>query len=316
MKQIHALYFKLLPFAAHFDFFKKLSAILTAASSVVKTALAALTPDFNAWLAKEDAVMDWVRKSALTAQIADADREIDRLLTGINAVLDAVLHSPYPVNVAIANRVHLMVKSYGRVANKSYDEEAGDVRAMLEQFNGPFFSDMSNVGLAIWVSDLQLAFNRFETLLRQRETEQGEKPPYTAREVRKGIEEVYYQMVRIIDANATVGTAPDFGALIDLLNPNIDRLNEEFHRARKDISVGDHTVVDSIPTQTYTEKPITPIPKVYYREDDKPTVELVFATDFSLTYKNNTNVGTAEVTIHGKGSYKGQFTVKFNIARV
>jgi hypothetical protein len=74
-------------------------------------------------------------------------------------------------------------------------------------------------------------------------------------------------------------------------------------------------VVETIDTQKYTEKAVTPIPRGYYREEGKPTVELVFAKDFSVTYKNNKEVGTAELTLHGKGAYKGQKTVTFNIAR-
>jgi hypothetical protein len=83
----------------------------------------------------------------------------------------------------------------------------------------------------------------------------------------------------------------------------------------KDLAAGDHCVVEPVDTQKYTGKAITPIPKAHYREDGKPTVELVFAKDFSVTYKNNVNVGTAEVTLHGKGNYKGKKTVTFNIAR-
>jgi hypothetical protein len=54
---------------------------------------------------------------------------------------------------------------------------------------------------------------------------------------------------------------------------------------------------------------------VHYREDGKETVQLSLGADFAVTYKNNVHVGTAELTIHGKGAYKGQKTVTFNIAR-
>jgi hypothetical protein len=74
--------------------------------------------------------------------------------------------------------------------------------------------------------------------------------------------------------------------------------------------------VEPIETLPYTGKAVTPVPVAYYRGDgEKPTVELVFAKDFSVTYKNNVEVGTADVTLHGKGHYKGQKTVTFNIAR-
>jgi hypothetical protein len=315
MKKLQALYFKLLPLVAHFRFFTRLKALLTAAGDDLKAAVAPQLPEFNDWLAKEDAVTDWVRKSAFTKKIAGADAEVDRILVGINAIVQTGLHSSMSAIRESAEHVHDMLKNYGNVTRESYDEEAGDVAKLLEQFTGPYAQDVANLGLAMWVQQLQTAFNTFDSLLHQREAEQGEKPPYTAEEVRKGIEGVYYRMKDIINANAGAGTSNDFTAFIDLLNPEIDHLNAEFHRVVKDLSAHGHCVIEPVATQVYTGKAVTPLTKVWYREEDKPTVELVFAKDFSVTYKSNVEVGMAEVTIHGKGGYRGQVTVKFNIAR-
>ena len=64
----------------------------------------------------------------------------------------------------------------------------------------------------------------------------------------------------------------------------------------------------SVATQTYTGKALTP----------KPTVKvgsttLKEGTDYTLSYKNNTNVGTATVTMTGKGNYTGTRTATFKI---
>jgi hypothetical protein len=108
----------------------------------------------------------------------------------------------------------------------------------------------------------------------------------------------------------------DFTGFIAELNAIITYFNDHTHRhARKDLSEGDHTVVEPVETQPYTGRPITVVPKVYYREDGKQTENLALGKDFSVTYKNNTNVGTANLTIHGTGKYKGTKTVTFNIAR-
>ena len=314
MKQLKALYFRSLPLAAHFDFFKKLPDLLSSAGAAVKTAMEALMPDFNAWLDREDAVMRWVRKSVLTEQIAETERNIGRQLTSINVILKAGLHGNTEV-AAAAVRLLTLLKSYGRIARKAYDEEAGDIRALLEQFNGPYLPDVENAGIACRVALLTEEFNKFEDLLRRRETEQGKKPPYTGREVRKGIEAVYRQMESIIEANAFVGASGDFEAFIHLLNPVIDHLNDEFHRARKDLGAGNHTVIAPVDTQPYTGKPVTPLPEVHYREEGKETKRLYLGKDFSVTYRNNTHAGQAKLTVHGKGHYKGQKSLSFHIAR-
>jgi hypothetical protein len=53
---------------------------------------------------------------------------------------------------------------------------------------------------------------------------------------------------------------------------------------------------------------------VLYRIDGKPTLTLSLGKDFSVTFKNNIKVGMAEVTVHGKGEYKGTKSTTFMIA--
>ena len=59
-------------------------------------------------------------------------------------------------------------------------------------------------------------------------------------------------------------------------------------------------VVDSIPAQTYNGSPLEPQIKVR----DGAT-ELTLNTDYDVTYTNNTNAGTASVTLVGIGNYAG-----------
>jgi hypothetical protein len=315
MKLLHALYFRKLPLTVHFDFFKKLVALVAAAGEDLRETVAALMLSLNAWLAKEDAVTDWIRKSAITQQIAATDAELTRMLVGINNEVAAGLHSFGSAIVASAEKVHTMIKSHGNVASEPYDEKAADTRKLLEQFAGPYAHDVDNLGIGMWVQYLQLTLNKFNDLLRLREDEQMAKPPYTSEEVRKGIEGVYHEMMKIIEANAVVGTSADFLTFINKLNPDIDRLNEAHRHAQKDISVLSRLVIATILTQIYTGQPIIVIPEIYYIDDNGQATRMWLGKDFEVSYRNNTEVGTAEVIIHGKGDYTGQATAKFNIAR-
>ena len=70
------------------------------------------------------------------------------------------------------------------------------------------------------------------------------------------------------------------------------------------------SAVGSVPTQTYAGKALTP----------KPTVKVGATTlregaDYTLSHKNNTNAGTASVTVTGKGNYTGDVTKTFTIAK-
>ena len=66
--------------------------------------------------------------------------------------------------------------------------------------------------------------------------------------------------------------------------------------------------VSSIGNQTYTGSAITPTVTV-----KDGSVTLVNGTDYSVSYSNNVKVGTATVTITGKGNYSGSKSVMFAI---
>lgn len=74
------------------------------------------------------------------------------------------------------------------------------------------------------------------------------------------------------------------------------------------ISINDATVTVAS-QQTYTGSALTPA--VTVKVDGK---ELTTA-DYDVAYSNNTNVGTATVTITGKGNYAGTATAKFEIVK-
>jgi hypothetical protein len=302
-----------MPVAAHFDYFNKLETWIGRQPASVQEALAGLLPDLRLWLAREEAVMRWVRKSLLTEQIAGANRRVDYVLRAIGAVVKAARYSRSPAAAEAARRVHVMLKRYGRVAYKPYDDEAGDVRALLRQFAGDYAGDVATLLLAEWVQELQAAFDEFETLLRRREDRDETRPEFNARTVRKALDAIYEQMTILLEAGSAADA--DAAAFIDYLNPDIDRLNSEFKPTKKNLAAGDHTVIEPIDVQRYTGEPVTPLPAVLYRAEGKPTVKLAFASDYAVTYKNNVNAGMAELTVHGKGAYRGRKTVAFMIAQ-
>ena len=79
------------------------------------------------------------------------------------------------------------------------------------------------------------------------------------------------------------------------------------YRTAEIVSIGAANV-DAIPDQAYTGKSLTPKPQVKIGGQT-----LTEGTDYTLSYKNNTNVGTATVTVTGRGDYEGSTSVSFKI---
>ncbi len=74
------------------------------------------------------------------------------------------------------------------------------------------------------------------------------------------------------------------------------------------------TAVLSKTTMKYTGKALKPDVTVTIKVNGK-TVTLVNGTDYTVTYANNVKVGTATVTVKGKGNYTGTITLTFKIKK-
>lgn len=68
------------------------------------------------------------------------------------------------------------------------------------------------------------------------------------------------------------------------------------------------TKISALKTRAFTGKPLTQALTITYGGK-----KLVNGRDYTLTWKNNKNIGTASITIKGKGKYNGSVTKKFRI---
>ena len=96
-----------------------------------------------------------------------------------------------------------------------------------------------------------------------------------------------------------------------------ENLYHVFFTDVKFVSIGGQTAaatniskakISALKTRAFTGKPLTQALTITY--DGK---KLVNGRDYTLTWKNNKNIGIASVTIKGKGKYNGSVTKKFRI---
>jgi hypothetical protein len=303
---ILSIMFKYLRGEAHYQFLNLFDGLLTDFPAA-KNITAELYPEFAGLLAQEKQIVDAQKSSDYTQQIADADHRDDRLITGIRETVNAARHHFDPAIVAAAQSLSLRLKAFGDIQAKSYEEEAAAINILLGDLQSPeYASKVALLSLTTWVTELAEAVADFEYLLKQRNVETADKPQQRLRDIRKKIELLYRSMVNRIESAAVLDTADTYTEFIKRLNAQITYFNDHNHHpAPKNIRTA---VVDAIPIQAYTGKAVTPIPAIHLEG-----VELFFAKDFTLTYKNNIERGVAEIGIKGKGNYAGKKTVTFNI---
>jgi hypothetical protein len=309
MKKFIALKFNNLPHAAHYGFCTEFHERLRRLGPAAMAALGTLLAAFGDWLEKEAVNMAWVRDSELAAQIAEADRVLVHWLAAAAALVNSALYSSDQEVFASAERIDAMLKTYGEVGEKPYDEQAQDVLSILDRLSSDFIADVMKVGLPKRRDALQAAYDEFFSLLRSREAESLQQTAETFAAVRRGIEEVYRQIIAIIEKGAALGADPEYEALIDRSNPEIERLNTEHRKTKPDI---DNARTEPVPTYGRTQKPVCPVPRAYYPTPDGE-VELTPGKDFDIVYRNNINAGNAYLILRGKGAYRGSKIVRFII---
>jgi hypothetical protein len=319
MKKLITVQFKNLPNAAHYNFVDNVYAVISSASKKVRDALGDNAPTFEKLFREELANMFWVRKSSLTPEIADANRDMDAALTVLRTMVRSMASYTEARISSAAVRVYTMLMSYGNVNAKPYEEQSGDIRTIISQVSdanayagdiGVLKKEAAIIGNMI--KDLKNAFDNFMRLLTQRDQERLLKPKRPFISVRRDIETTYRKIAVIVNAGAVMDESSSFDDFIDRLNPEIKRLNDEFHRARTRFHPA-HTTIETIPVQRFAGKPVTPLPCVLVQTGGE-TLELELGKDFSVTYRNNDGAGMALLTVHGKGKYIGRINSTFYIA--
>ncbi len=113
------------------------------------------------------------------------------------------------------------------------------------------------------------------------------------------------------ETNIEAGTAK---VIINGLGNYIGEIQKNFQIVPKAIT---KAMVNAIPDITYTGAKITTATGLILDIKDLDNGNaLTEGIDYTLTYEDNQNAGTAKVMITGKGNYKGKLTTTFQIAKI
>jgi hypothetical protein len=277
---------------------------------------------YKSLVAEEEMTLDIILKSKLTAKIQQLDKERDRVYRGFADSVKADLNHFTEAKRVAAAGLEVILKHYGDITRKPMNEQTASVFDLLRELNTPEnLALVTLLDLVAWLAPLEAINRELEELMTDRFVEISKRPEQNMKTIRAEVDKQLRAIIEKVEAMERTGSpfynpafVKEVNALMtyykDLLAQKSGR-----HHPVKDISTGDRLVVEPVETQAYTGKAITPIPRAHFREEGKPTVELVFAKDFTVTYKNNVKVGMARLVIHGTGEYKGKVDVTFNIAR-
>ena len=207
---------------AHFQFYTEFRNLVQKEEAVKQK----IAPQFEAWLPlydKEDTALKKIQKSAITAQIQEADRVRDEIYAGMVETSNAALkHFSEEVRSAAA-RLKIVFDTYGDVNRKPLNEQTSAVYNILQDFEGKYAPDVAKVGLGPWLAELKARNIAFSDLMRERFDESSLKVDIVLKKARVHLDEAYYAIAELVYALLLVEKAENCEAFIKKLNPIISK---------------------------------------------------------------------------------------------
>jgi len=181
-----------------------------------------IEPQFAAYLDlynQEDTALKKIIKSAITAEIQDADSRRDQLFRGLAETNKTALkHFDAEVQAA-ARRLKIVFDTYGNLASKPLNEQTSAVYNMLQDLNSSkYAADAVKVGLTPWKTELQAANEEFDRLKKERYDEAAEKTNLVLRQVRTEVDAQYRLITARIEALVIVEGAAAYLPFINYFN--------------------------------------------------------------------------------------------------
>jgi hypothetical protein len=264
-----------------------------------------------------------MRSSEFTTAKAEVDHERDSVYAGMQATVHINLKHFSPDFRAATTHVNRLLESYGNVTHADYNAETADINSIVTRLRSDAYGTVVNIlGLMPWINKLDQLNTLFNTYVDDTMQETAEKPAVSTCDARRETDDSLQRITQRIEALVTLNGPEnfipfrdEFNALVKVYNTHVHEHYGRLH-ARTDIAPA---IIGSIDAQPYTGRPVTVIPEVALRktavDSTQTLVELVFSQDFTVSYRNNIEPGTATLIIEGINHYRGEVITTFSILR-
>ena len=220
MKTIHSIPFNRLSNEAHYEFMTESNQLFAGVQGIEP-----LMSQWNTAYSNEGEALNFIRKSAISAQIAQADELRDSLFRGFVMLIEAYCHHFTPAIEEAALRLKVVTDTYGNIAIKTYDAETAAINSLIAEFNATHAADVAVLNLAPWLGELQNRNNAFASLMAGRYTETAGKTPLRMADARKQAEHAYRNIVQRIEALIEINGIEGYTTLVSELNARVERFS-------------------------------------------------------------------------------------------
>ena len=208
----------------HFQFNFEFSGLVNRIGAValkIKPQFDVYTPLYQ----DEDTALKKIMKSAITAEIHEADKQRDIIFSGMVDTLNAALKHFNVQKQNAAKRLKIVFDTYGNLAKKPLNEQTSGIINMLQDLNGAYKTDSQTAGIAEWAAELASRNDTVSDLMRDRYDETAARTDIVLKEARMKVDEAYRVIVERINALVIVDGLADYEEFIRTLNAIIEKYN-------------------------------------------------------------------------------------------
>jgi hypothetical protein len=173
----------------------------------------------------EGTALDMIRKSAVTEKITEADLLRDITFRGLRDAVKAAGNHFNPSVKEAAARLQVAFDHYGNLTLKPYDEETAAIAALITDLRTTYASDAALTGISDWINELQANNTAFDTLKKERYTEEAGKTQLRMKEVRTEIDATFRTITDRINALIIVNGEAVYAEFVNELNQRIENYN-------------------------------------------------------------------------------------------
>jgi hypothetical protein len=264
----------------------------------------------NADLTVMKSEIDRSQGSPLTPAIREANRKCDATLNEIKRMVKAGTQSTLPDRAEAGKLLMHLLEGFWHLNREPLITQITLTNELLRRYSASPEPGQAADILAVSEMFATLASdnNTLDALYHDRIGKQAKTAP-AATGMKSAVADGYTSLCSIVLKAAALH--PEDEGLQTLFH-TLDALRKKYSAllpAKINIR---HAEVNSIPGQTYTGKPVTPIPSATCNGE-----VLVFPKDFTVTYRNNVKPGAAAtVILRGRGRFTGTYECMFAIERI
>jgi hypothetical protein len=223
--KIIRIYLERLRNDAHFEFFS-IWIVLVNKYPFIKGKIEELFDAFLALFDKEDEVVNFNRSSDYSAKIQVADRRLDAALVGLNEFVRGAVHHFNATVAEAALSLKNLLKNYGYITRRNYDEKLAAVTNLLQDLDGPWHDKVLLISsLAEWIEAIRAAAAEETELIALRNAEIAARPQERMPEVRREVDISSRNIIARIEAFMTIEGEANYAAFVSELNAAVERFN-------------------------------------------------------------------------------------------